>query len=110
MWTGWCPQTDDPAKSRVLRKINFDGPPRKVNRVAKLGLFMAGIAAAAPNKAGALEFFKWFSSPSVQLRVARAGGAAFRTSALKDQEAQKKGRGLDATPRALTCGITSPPT
>jgi multiple sugar transport system substrate-binding protein len=110
MWTGWCPQTDDPAKSRVVSKINFDVPPKKVNRVAKLGLFMAGIAASAPNKAGALEFFKWFSSPAVQLRFARAGGAAFRTSALKDEEAQKKGRWLDATLRALTCGIPSPRT
>jgi multiple sugar transport system substrate-binding protein len=110
MWTGWCPQTDDPAKSRVVNKVSFDVPPKKVNRVAKLGLFMAGIAASAPNKAGALEFFKWFSSPVVQLRFARAGGAAFRTSALKDEEAQKKGRWLDATLRALICGIPSPRT
>jgi multiple sugar transport system substrate-binding protein len=93
-----------------VNKISFDVPPKKVNRVAKLGLFMAGIAASAPNKAGALEFFKWFSSPAVQLRFARAGGAAFRTSALKDEEAQKKGRWLGATLRALTCGIPSPRT
>ena len=110
MWTGWCPQTDDPAKSRVVGKISFDVPPRNIKQVAKLGLFMVGIAAAAPNKTGALEFFKWFSNPSVQLRFARAGGAAFRTSALKDGEAQKKGRWLDATLRALTCGMPSPRT
>jgi multiple sugar transport system substrate-binding protein len=110
MWTGWCPQTDDSSRSRVVHKINFDVPPKKVNRVAKLGLFMAGIAASAPNKAGALEFLKWFSSPAVQVRFARAGGAAFRVSALKDAEAQKKCRWLDATLRALTCGVPSPRT
>src|SRR5713226_4610208 len=96
IWTGWCPQTDDPTKSRVVGKINFDVPPKKVNRVAKLGLFMAGIAASAPHKTEALEFLKWFSSPSSQLRFARAGGTPFRTSAFKDEEARKKSRWLDA--------------
>ena len=110
MWTGWCQQTDDPARSRVVGKISFDLPPKKINRVAKLGLFMAGIAASAPNKTGALEFLKWFSSPAVQVRYARAGGAAFRTTALKDDEARKKYRWLDATLRALTCGVPSPRT
>ena len=51
MWTGWCGQIDDPARSRVVNKINFDVPPKQVKQVAKLGLFMAGIAASAPNKA-----------------------------------------------------------
>ena len=71
MWTGWCPQTDDPSKSRVIGKINFDVPPKKVNQIAKLGLFMAGIAASAPHKLEALEFLKWFSSPVTQLRLPR---------------------------------------
>jgi len=110
MWTGWCPQTDDPSKSRVVQKINFDVPPRKVNRVAKLGLFMAGIAASAPNKAGAFEFLKWFSSPAIQVRFARGGGAAYRVSAMKDEQAQKKCRWLSATLRALNCGVPSPRT
>ncbi len=110
IWTGWCPQTDDPTKSRVVCKINFDVPPKKVNRVAKLGLFMAGIAASAPHKTEALEFLKWFSSPSSQLRFARAGGTPFRTSAFKDEEARKKSRWLDAILRALTLGVPSPRT
>jgi ABC-type glycerol-3-phosphate transport system substrate-binding protein len=42
MWTGWCRQTDDPVRSRVVNKISFDVPPKKVKQVAKLGLFMAG--------------------------------------------------------------------
>src|SRR6266849_678921 len=110
IWTGWCPQTDDPTKSRVVGKINFDVPPKKVNQIAKLGLFMAGIAASAPHKTEALEFLKWFSSPSSQLRFARAGGTPFRTSAFKDEEARKKSRWLDAILRALTLGVPSPRT
>ena len=110
MWTGWCPQTDDPTKSRVVGKINFDVPPKKVNQVAKLGLFMAGIAASAPHKTEALEFLKWFSSSATQIRFARSGGTPFRTSAFKDDEARKKSRWLDATLRALTIGVPSPRT
>jgi multiple sugar transport system substrate-binding protein len=107
MWTGWCPQTDAPGKSRVIGKIDFDVPPKKVNQIAKLGLFMAGIAASAPHKPEALEFLKWFSSPVTQLRFARAGGTPFRTSAFKDEEARKKSRWLDATLKALTLGVPS---
>ena len=110
MWTGWCPQTDDPGKSRVIGKIGFDVPPKKVNQIAKLGLFMAGIAASAPHKREALEFLKWFSSPVTQLGFARAGGTPFRTSAFKDEEARKKSRWLDATLKALTIGVPSPRT
>jgi len=110
MWTGWCAQVDDPAKSRVVNRINFDVPPKQVKRVAKLGLFMAGIAAAAINKPGALEFFKWLSSPAIQLRVARAGAAPYRTSAFMDNEARKKSRWLDAIYQALTLGVPTPRT
>jgi multiple sugar transport system substrate-binding protein len=110
MWTGWCGQTDDPARSRVVSKINFDVPPKQVKQVAKLGLFMAGIAASAPNKAGALEFLKWFSSPSIQLRFARNGGIPFKLSTFRDEEARKKSRWLDAILKCLDCGVPSPRT
>jgi multiple sugar transport system substrate-binding protein len=110
MWTGWCHQTDDPLKSRVEHKISFDVPPQQVNRIAKLGLFMAGIAASAPHKTEALEFLRWFSRPDVQTRFARAGGTPFKMSAFQDAEARRKSRWLDATLRALTAGVPSPRT
>ena len=71
---------------------------------------MAGIASSAPNRAGALEFLKWFSSSATQLRFARAGGTPFKMSALKDSEARSRSRWLDATLRALTIGVPSPRT
>lgn len=110
IWTGWCRQTDDPARSRVVHKIGFDVPPGKVNRIAKLGLFMSGIAASAPHKAEALEFMKWLSRSDIQVRFARAGGIPFRMSAFKDNEARAKSRWLDATLQALTVGVPSPRT
>jgi multiple sugar transport system substrate-binding protein len=110
IWTGWCRQADDPARSRVVNKIAFDVPPKKVNRVAKLGLFMAGIAASAPHKKEALEFLTWLSRSEVQIRFARAGGTPFRMSAFKDDQARKKARWLDATLQALTLGVPSPRT
>ena len=108
MWTGWCHQTDDPKKSRVVQKIDFAVPPKKVNRVAKIGLFMAGIPAAAPHKAEALEFLRWLSRPDIQIQYARAGGMPFRLSAFSDQEARSKSRGLAAALQALTVGVPSP--
>ncbi|MFN7995727.1 MAG: extracellular solute-binding protein [Bryobacteraceae bacterium] len=110
MWTGWCRETDDPMRSRVAGRIGFDVPPKKERQIAKLGLFMAGIAASAPNKAGALEFFKWFSRSSTQVRFARAGGTPFKFSAFQDEEARRKSRWLDATAKSLTLGIPSPRT
>ncbi|HVN82490.1 MAG TPA: extracellular solute-binding protein [Terriglobia bacterium] len=110
MWTGWCGQTDDPTKSRVVGKIDFAVPPKKINQIAKLGLFMAGIAASAPNKAEALEFLRWFSSSPTQLKFARAGGTPFKISAFNDAEARKKSRWLDAIFKALLLGVPSPRT
>jgi multiple sugar transport system substrate-binding protein len=110
MWTGWCRQTDDPARSRVVNKIAFDVPPKEVNRVAKLGLFMSGIAASAPHKKEAFEFLKWLSRPDIQIRFARAGGTPFKMSAFKDEQARKSSRWLDATLQALTLGVPSPRT
>jgi multiple sugar transport system substrate-binding protein len=110
IWTGWCHQTDDPEKSRVPNKIDFEVPPGKVNRVAKLGLFMAGIAASAPHKPEALEFLKWLSRPDTQIRYARAGGMPFRSSAFKDPEARRRSRCLGAALEAMTLGIPSPRT
>lgn len=108
IWTGWCHQTDDPKKSRVVQKIDFDVPPPKVNRVAKIGLFMAGIPASAPHKTEALQFLNWLSRPDIQIRYARAGGMPYRLTAFRDEEARAKSRSLDAALRALTVGIPSP--
>ena len=110
MWTGWCSQTDDPLRSRVIHKIDFDVPPKQVNRIAKLGLFMAGIAASAPHKPQALEFLTWFSRPDVQIRFARAGGVPYKMAAFKDPVARKNCRWLDAILNALTMGVPSPRT
>ena len=110
MWTGWCRQTDDPSKSRVPGKISFSVPPKQVKQAAKLGLFMVGIAASAPNKQGALEFINWFQSSPVQIQFARAGGTPFKVSAFKDQEACQKFRWLPETLRALEIGLPSPRT
>lgn len=110
IWTGWCRQTDDPSRSRVVNKIDFCVPPGKVNRVAKLGLFMTGIAASAPHKAEAVEFLKWFTRSDVQVRFARAGGIPFKMSAFQDQQARAKSRWLDAILEAMTVGVPSPRT
>lgn len=110
MWTGWCRQTDDPSRSRVINQIGFSVPPKEVQRTAKLGLFMSGIAASAPHKAEALEFLRWFSRSDVQIRFARAGGIPFKISAFKDEEARRKSRWLDAILEAMTVGLPSPRT
>ena len=110
IWTGWCRQTDDPSRSRVVNKIGFSVPPPKVKRVAKLGLFMAGIAASSPHKTEALEFLKWFSRSDIQTRFARAGGIPFKMSAFKDEKARRNSRWLDAILDAMTVGVPSPRT
>jgi|SRR5579871_133630 len=110
IWTGWCRQTDDPSRSRVVNKIGFAVPPGHEKRVAKLGLFMAGVAASAPHKKEAAEFLKWFSRSDVQVRFARAGGIPFKTSAFKDEQARSNSRWLDAILDAMTVGVPSPRT
>jgi len=110
IWTGWCRQTDDPSRSRVVNKIGFAVPPQNVKRTAKLGLFMCGIAASAPHKAEAVEFLTWFSRSDIQIRFAQAGGIPFKMSAFKDDEARRKSRWLDAILEAMTVGLPSPRT
>ncbi|HEX9442253.1 MAG TPA: extracellular solute-binding protein [Roseiflexaceae bacterium] len=110
MWTGWCRQTDDPSKSKVIGKVSFDVPPKKVNQFAKIGLFSAGIAASAPNKDGALKFFQWFNSSDTQVKFAQAGGTPVKISAFQNEDAVKQARWLPAILKALSAGMPSPRT
>jgi len=110
MWTGWCRQTDDASKSKVVGKVSFDVPPKQVDQFAKIGLFSAGIAASAPNKDGALKFFQWFNSSETQIKFAQAGGTPVKISAFQNEDAIKKARWLPAILKALSAGKPSPRT
>ena len=48
--------------------------------IAQLGIFIAGVPKSAPNKANAIEFLKWYTSPAIQAKLAEAGSIPVKRS------------------------------
>ncbi len=47
--------------------------PKEEKAIAQIGIFIAGVPKSAPNKANAIEFLKWYTSPAIQAKLAEAG-------------------------------------
>ncbi len=45
-----------------------------------MGIFIAGVPKSAPNKANAIEFLKWYTSPATQAKLAEAGSIPVKRS------------------------------
>ena len=72
-YSGNAVKANDPAQSKVPDKLAFSVIPKKKDAIAQLGIFIAGVPKKAPNKANAVAFLKWYTSPEVQMKVAESG-------------------------------------
>lgn len=86
------PQFEDPTKSIVAGKLNAIVPPSLpgVPSAPGLGHWLAGISRNVPadRQKAAVEFFRWFQQPRVQLDYVKAGGAPVGASPYQDSIAK----------------------
>jgi multiple sugar transport system substrate-binding protein len=72
-YSGNALKADDPAQTKVAGKLDFGVVPKQEKAIAQLGIFIAGVPKSAPNKANAVEFLKWYTSPAIQAKLSEAG-------------------------------------
>lgn len=72
-YSGNALKANDPTQSKVSDKLAFAVVPKKVDAIAQMGIFIAGVPKSAPNKANSIEFLKWYTSKEIQGKVAEAG-------------------------------------
>jgi multiple sugar transport system substrate-binding protein len=80
-YSGNALKADDAAQSKVVGKLDFDVVPRKEKAIAQIGIFIAGVPKAAPNKDNAIEFLKWYTSAATQAKLAEAGSIPVKRTA-----------------------------
>src|SRR4029077_18982457 len=80
-YSGNALKADDPKQSKVAGKLDFGVVPKQQKAIAQLGIFIAGVPKSAPNKANAIEFLKWYTSPTTQAKRGEAGSIPVKPSA-----------------------------
>jgi len=80
-YSGNALKADDPNQSKVVGKLDFGVVPQKEKAIAQMGIFIAGVPKSAPNKANAIAFLKWYSSPATQAKLAEAGSIPVKRTA-----------------------------
>jgi len=80
-YSGNALKADDPSQSKVVGKLDFGVVPKKEKAIAQMGIFIAGVPKSAPNKANAIAFLKWYSSPATQAKLAEAGSIPVKRTA-----------------------------
>jgi multiple sugar transport system substrate-binding protein len=110
-YTGLSHSIDDPKQSKVVGKIDCAATPAQEKSGPAIGTFICGIAASAPNTAGAVTFLEWFTSSKIQTQFANTNGSAAVTgSALTDPTAVSKARWLPAIKDAVDNSVPKPRT
>ena len=72
-YSGNALKADDPTQTSEVGKLDFGVVPKQEKAIAQIGIFIAGVPKSAPNKANAIEFLKWYTSPATQAKLAEAG-------------------------------------
>ena len=83
-------QINDPAKSKVVGKVDWAMHPMGVRRGSQTGGFGVGIPKNAPNKEAAFLLMQWLTSKKGDKLVAMAGGNPSRFSTHADPDVNAK--------------------
>ena len=92
-WPAWIPAMDDPARSKVVGKIEFAPMPSgKRKGVAELGAWLLGVPAASKNRARAFEFIDWATGAEAMKQAALRGSPPTRKSIFLDPDLRQRFR------------------
>lgn len=110
-WPAWIAAMDDPAKSKVVDKIEFAPmPSEKRKGVAGLGAWLLGVPAASKNRARAFEFIEWATGAHPMREATLRGNPPTRRSVFLDSGLRAKFRALPAQLASLETARPRPRT
>ena len=110
-WPAWIAAMDDPAKSKVVGKIEFTPmPSEKRKGVAGLGTWLLAVPAASKHRDRAFQFLYWATSPDPMKRAALHGNPPTRRSVFLNPELRAKFRALPAQMQSLETARPRPRT
>src|SRR5262249_43717223 len=94
-WPAWISAMDDPAKSKVMGKIEFAlMPSEKRKGVAQLGTWLLAVPAASKHRDRAFEFLYWATGRDAMKRAVLHGNPPTRRSVFLDPALRAKFRAL----------------
>jgi multiple sugar transport system substrate-binding protein len=110
-WPVWISKFDDPAKSKVIGKIEFTTLPsgRKPGQ-AEIGNWLIAIPRASQNAEAAIDFLLWATSAEQMKRSALRGNPPTRKSLFRDAELLAKYPAYPAQQRSLETSRPRPRT
>lgn len=111
-WPAWIGAFSDPAKSKVIGKMEFATLPgtNKTTGRAEIGNWLLAIPRDAVNKEAAFEFLLWATGPEQMKRSALRGNPPTRRSVFTDAELLAKFPSYPAQLRSLESSKPRPRT
>ncbi|MEO6390384.1 MAG: extracellular solute-binding protein, partial [Pyrinomonadaceae bacterium] len=101
-WPAWIPKFEDPAKSKVIGKVEFTTiPGAKSTGTAEIGNWLLAIPRDARNADAALDFITWATAAAQMKQSALRGNPPARKSVFTDPEMVKKFPAYPAQLRSL---------
>jgi multiple sugar transport system substrate-binding protein len=90
-WPAWIPAFRDPAKSKVIGKVEITTVPGQTRPgQAEIGNWLLAIPAAARNSEAAFDFLLWATRPEQMRKSALRGNPPTRRSVFNDSELRAK--------------------
>ncbi|MBZ5604755.1 MAG: ABC transporter substrate-binding protein [Acidobacteriia bacterium] len=110
-WPAWIAAMDDPAKSKVVDKIDFiPMPGERAPGVGELGTWLIAVPAASKHSADAFDFLFWSTDAPQQKQAALRGNPPTRRSVFQSPDLVGKFRAFPAQLAALESARPRPRT
>jgi multiple sugar transport system substrate-binding protein len=110
-WPAWIAAMDDPAKSKVIGKIEFAAMPAgRLPGIAELGAWLLAIPAGSIHREAASDFIAWATEPAQMTQAALRGNPPTRRSVFQSPDLIKKFRAFPAQLAALEAARPRPRT
>jgi multiple sugar transport system substrate-binding protein len=110
-WPAWIGAMDDPAKSKVVGKIEFTTMPGEKNKgVGELGAWLVAVPAASHNTNAAFDFLYWATDAAQMQQAALRGNPPTRRSVFGSAELMAKFRSIPAQLASLESSRPRPRT
>ncbi|SRR5579883_1660807 len=110
-WPAWIAAMDDPAKSKVLDKIDFiPMPGERAPGVGELGTWLIAVPAASKHTVDAFDFLFWSTDAEQQKQAALRGNPPTRRSVFQSPDLIAKFRAFPAQLAALESARPRPRT
>jgi multiple sugar transport system substrate-binding protein len=110
-WPAWIAAMDDPARSKVVGKIDFAQVPSAMKKgQAELGTWLLGVPSGSKNADRAFQFITWATAPEQMKTAALRGNPPTRRSVFESADLKQKFRAFPAQLASLETARPRPRT